>query len=97
MTATSTDFVWHRRESQTRNNNQHSPRRCLSRNIRFLSKESRLHPSPCMEMAHTCACMSKMETSYICITTPSQSPNSLHIWNSCQEESQHLASLSYRS
>src|SRR6266702_3931179 len=29
MTATSTDFVWHRRESQTRNNNQHSPRRCF--------------------------------------------------------------------
>ncbi|KAH8981966.1 hypothetical protein EDB92DRAFT_139640 [Lactarius akahatsu] len=65
----------------------------LTRNIRFLSKESQ---RCCMEMAHTCAYMSTMATSCICVTTPSRSQNSLHIWDSCQEASLYLATLSYR-
>lgn len=42
-------------------------------------------------MALTDAYMLKMVTSHICITSPSQSPNSLHIQNSHQEVSQYLA------
>ncbi|KAH9037532.1 hypothetical protein EDB84DRAFT_1137820 [Lactarius hengduanensis] len=46
-------------------------------------------------MAATCARMSKLATDCICVTTASQSPNSLHTQNSCQERSGYLAGLSY--
>jgi hypothetical protein len=48
-----------------------------------------------MEMAPTSACMSKMAASRICVTTPSQSPNSLYPRDS-RSEFGYLASLSYR-
>src|ERR1700677_2534636 len=51
---------------------------------------------PVWKMAHTGARMSKMATNRLCVTTPSQSPNSLHTQNSCQEESPYLAGLAYR-
>ena len=49
-----------------------------------------------MEMAHPGAGLPKMATNRICVTTPSQYPNSLHKHDTRQEEIGYLASLADR-
>jgi hypothetical protein len=48
-----------------------------------------------MEMGLTGACVLKMATAHFCVTTPSQTPNSLQSWKSSQGESGNLASSSH--
>ena len=91
--------MWHRQAFVPFKNNQCASRPCLAPNIWFLSMESWSWPLLAllciMEMAHIGVCVLKVATYHVCITTPSQSPCSLHIQHSCQEEYRYLAKLSY--
>ena len=95
---TSAEFVWHRRELWTFKDydNLHAPRQRLTWYIWSLSNLQR-PISRWMEMALTSASLSKVATNHIWFTTPSRCPNSLRKQNSCQGETQYLATPSYRS
>ena len=78
--------MWHRQAFAPFNS---ASRPCLARDVWFLSMKSRSWPLLAllciMEMADIGACVLKVATYHVRITTPSQSLPSLHIQHSCQE------------